>query len=43
MSYNQEAKSDAGKIRPTLVPTDAIRAIAAVRNILTPKIGGVLK
>lgn len=28
MSYNQEAKSDAGKIRPTLVPTDAIRAIA---------------
>ena len=31
MSYNQEAKSDAGKIRPTLVPTDAIRAIAKVR------------
>lgn len=32
MSYNQETKSDAGKIRPTLVPTDAIRAIAKVRE-----------
>lgn len=32
LMYNQEAKSDAGKIRPTLVPTDAIRAIAKVRE-----------
>ena len=32
MYNNQEAKSDAGKIRPTLVPTDAIRAIAKVRE-----------
>ena len=32
MSYNQEAKSDGGKIRPTLVPTEIIRAIAKVRE-----------
>ena len=29
---NQEAKADAGKLRPTLVPTAAIRAIAAIRG-----------
>jgi hypothetical protein len=29
---SQEAKADAGKIRPTLVPVSAIRAIAAVRE-----------
>ena len=29
---NQEAKADAGKPRPTLVPVSAIRAIMAVRE-----------
>ena len=29
--YKQDCKADAGKIRPTLVPTDVIRAIAMVR------------
>ena len=29
---NQEAKADGGKIRPTLVPTGLIRAVAAVRE-----------
>ena len=29
---NQEAKADGGKIRPTLVPTGIIRAIAKVRE-----------
>ena len=29
---NQDAKADAGKLRPTLVPTAAIRAIAAIRG-----------
>lgn len=29
---NQEVKADAGKIRPTLVPTEAIRAIATIRQ-----------
>ena len=30
--YNQTAKADAGKLRPTLVPTELIRAVAAVRG-----------
>ena len=29
---DQTAKADAGKIRPTLVPTEAIRAIATIRG-----------
>lgn len=29
---DQRAKADAGKIRPTLVPVSAIRAIAAIRE-----------
>lgn len=29
---NQEAKSDKGKLRPTLVPVSNIQAIAAVRE-----------
>lgn len=29
---NQDIKADAGKIRPTLVPREAIRAIAIVRG-----------
>lgn len=29
---DQEAKADAGKIRPTLVPTAGIRAVAEVRE-----------
>ena len=28
---NQKAKADAGKLRPTLVPVDLIRAVAEVR------------
>lgn len=39
MSYNQESKSDAGKIRPTLVPTEIIRAIAKVREYGCEKYG----
>lgn len=30
--YNQEAKADAGKHRPTLVPVELINAVAAVRE-----------
>lgn len=30
--YNQDIKADAGKIRPTLVPTSIIRAIAKIRQ-----------
>ena len=30
--YNQEAKADGGKMRPTLVPTGIIKAIGAVRE-----------
>lgn len=30
--YNQEAKADGGKGRPTLVPTGIIRAITAIRE-----------
>ena len=29
--YNQTAKTDAGKLRPTLVPTELIRAVARIR------------
>ena len=32
VSYNQEAKADAGKHRPTLVPVELIHAVAAVRE-----------
>ena len=39
MSYNQESKSDGGKIRPTLVPTEIIRAIAKVREYGCEKYG----
>lgn len=31
-TMDQSAKADAGKIRPTLVPTEAIRAIAVIRG-----------
>lgn len=31
-TLDQTAKADAGKIRPTLVPTEAIRAIAVIRG-----------
>lgn len=31
-ALDQTAKADAGKIRPTLVPTEAIRAIATIRG-----------
>ena len=30
--FNQEAKADAGKIRPTLVPVSLIEAVAAIRE-----------
>ena len=36
---NQEIKSDAGKIRPTLVPTGIIKAIARVREYGLRKYG----
>lgn len=36
---NQEAKADAGKIRPTLVPVCLIKAVAAVRLYGTKKYG----
>lgn len=36
---NQEAKADAGKPRPTLVPTSMIRAVAAVRGYGCQKYG----
>ena len=39
MNYNQESKSDGGKIRPTLVPTEIIRAIAKVREYGCEKYG----
>lgn len=39
MYNNQEAKSDGGKIRPTLVPTEIIRAIAKVREYGCEKYG----
>lgn len=32
IEYNQEAKADAGKIRPTLVPQSIIAKIAQVRG-----------
>lgn len=41
-TYNQSAKADAGKIRPTLVPIEAIEDIAVVRaygNAKYPKGG----
>ena len=37
IEYDQEAKADAGKLRPTLVPREIIRAIAAVRGYGTQK------
>lgn len=36
---NQEAKMDAGKIRPTLVPVSTITAIASVREYGCTKYG----
>lgn len=36
---NQEAKADAGKIRPTLVPIEAIEDIAVVRGYGNRKYG----
>lgn len=36
-TLDQTAKADAGKIRPTLVPTEAIRAIAVIRGYGTNK------
>lgn len=38
-TYDQTAKSDAGKLRPTLVPPSTIKAIAAVRQYGTDKYG----
>lgn len=35
----QEAKADAGKLRPTLVPTSLIRAVAEVRQYGAEKYG----
>ena len=32
VEYNQKAKADKGKIRPTLVPVSLIKAVAAVRG-----------
>ena len=37
IALDQTAKADAGKIRPTLVPTEAIRAIAVIRGYGTKK------
>jgi hypothetical protein len=37
VTNNQETKADAGKIRPTLVPVELIRAVAAVREYGTAK------
>lgn len=31
-AYNQSAKADAGKIRPTLVPRELIRVVAIIRG-----------
>lgn len=36
---NQDIKKDAGKIRPTLVPRQAIRAVAVIREFGTQKYG----
>lgn len=38
-AYNQDAKADAGKIRPTLVPIEAIEDIAIVRDYGDKKYG----
>lgn len=40
MRENQDAKADAGKLRPTLVPTSLIRAVTAVRDNGERKHGG---
>lgn len=37
--YNQAVKADAGKLRPTLVPTQIIRDIAIVREYGNNKYG----
>lgn len=39
MENNQNAKSDAGKIRPTMVPPEAIWAVAVIREYGTQKYG----
>ena len=39
MSNEQSVKADAGKIRPTLVPTSLIRAVATVREYGVSKYG----
>lgn len=39
MENNQNAKSDAGKIRPTMVPPGVIWAIAVIREYGTQKYG----
>ena len=39
MENNQNAKSDAGKIRPTMVPPEVIWAIAVIREYGTQKYG----
>lgn len=36
---NQEIKADAGKIRPTLVPTSLIRAVGEIREYGVKKYG----
>lgn len=37
--YNQAVKADGGKIRPTLVPSSLIRAVAVVREYGVQKYG----
>ena len=39
LEYNQEAKADKGKLRPTLVPSSLVCAVAAVRGYGTEKYG----
>lgn len=39
MSYDQTAKADGGKLRPTLVPTGLVLAVAAVRGYGSIKYG----
>ena len=39
MSNNQNAKSDTGKIRPSLVPSSLVCAVAQVREFGTKKYG----
>lgn len=39
MENNQNAKSDAGKIRPTMVPPEVIWAVAVIREYGTQKYG----